>query len=1063
MSLPQRACLTACPESLPPPAWYAPIAAREGRGLTVENVRGLAGIAAARAEHRGQFFTPAPVARWMWQIVEADIDATLAKAGSGDRVALIDTSAGSGRLLQFADPKKHTLAVIEPDGPLLDTFLNAAKLGGFTVDSHTGGLEEVAPSGFGLALINPPYSLTLQNPHLTPFACTCHGPYGPNTSTLSHEYAVAQALDAAAAGVAVLPLDFAQSLAFGAHASRRVRGLYTLPRDAFAQAGADVRTALVVWGKGSATHAPFRRTLAWGDTPAAEHGLGIFTEGAKRPSELRPKYIDHGVDRIGLPVTGQTHVQVAHAGRRLLLRFSCGLVKARVLNALLRRSVVALNENRPRRPHGTKFAGQGVFDLALWHTAPDGALGQLRTLCNTIADNGGVADVHPGLTGYLRNKARRYAIEATPFRRFQLTESAGLNAQPQPVTCRLGFQWDASVWASPFIRPGTILAAHVNPDEPDAVIVTRGDAAKTFLREAFEIHFESVGDTGKSWNQTDAGVAARYATEAAQLRQRMRAHGLDSTLWGYQAIDLVELMLKRRAIGGLEQAYGKTYLAFALALMRRGSRPSLIVTEPYLLKEFQQAARDLGLADDAWKIIRSTKDTDTLAGINVTTYPRIRAEARRHRAGISLGRYLRRRFSSLVIDEAESLSNPDSDQSRALRDLCATEVYGLTGTPIANYCRGLLPLLQFFGGDGTPTQPFGRRRGFFDPVLLKTCDYARRGPDLFRERHVITEWTTREFDEELQKGGKREIPKVGNPAQLRAWIAPWILRRVKTEPELAPHHAVQKPVIEAVPVSFTDAHLSYYLDVCDDFAAQYRAMKRESKEKGRAMNMAVLLRRVEAVVTAANQPWKGVENFAPHAGECRKITAALSIVREWTDAGRKVLLFTRSPSSVRKLVACIQKHGIRVLGLSGNVAPDRRGELIEQHIKNGDTQVLVITYGAGKRGINLPQASGVLFYEHSWTSRDEDQAVARVLRSAQTRNVDARVLEFEGSIDEYMGQLCKMKRDSAAVVLDGAVGEHQNDAFQSIDAMLHAFVNNLIARKGVSSRHTLKEVLRNAA
>lgn len=1045
-------------------SWYACVAEIEGRGLTVANLGGLAGLAFARKEHIGQFFTPAPIVRWMWEIIETEMDNALS-AAPDSRVSLLDTSAGSGRLLQFANPEKHTLAVIEPDLRVLDPFLDAASAAGFKVDFYAGGLEDVRPADFSVALINPPYSLTLQTPHLVAHPCTCHGPYGPNTSTRSHEYAVAQAMAAAAAGVAVLPFGFAEALVFGPGADPRFRGIYTLPHDAFAQAGARVRTALVIWGKSPAGSAPFRRSLSWGDLPEPEHGLGIFTERERQPAplSLRAHQIERGVDHIGMAVTGDARVRVNHAGRRLVLAFDCGLVKARVLNALLRRPVKPLAESQARRPEVTRHAGQGVFDLDLWHTAPDGALAQLQVLCNLIGDNGGIAQVDPGLPGYLARAAKRRLRDAVPFRRFAQIPKLDLGTTAQATTCIKGIQWDARVWGSPVIRPGTVLESRIDPQNADRVLVRRGDTEQTLARDVFDLHF-AISDTAElEWRQTEPGLAHAFPQQAAQLRRRLQQEGLATRLWGYQQTDLMELLLKGRGIGGMEQGYGKTYLAFALAKMRRGRRPALIVTEPYLLNEFRQAARDLGLADSEWKIIRNTEDAESPAGINVTTYPRIRAYARRRHAGCSLGKYLRRRFSTLIVDEGESLSNPDSRQSRALRDLCATEVYALTGTPIANYTRGLLPLLQFIAGDGTSAQPYGRRRAYFDPVLLKTNDYARRGTDVFRERHVVMEWTTREFAEELRQGGKREIPKVNNPELLRAWIAPWILRRVKAEPELAPHHAIAKPDLEPVPVSFADAHLLHYLTVADDFAQAYRAMKRDSLESGKRLNMTILLRRLEAVIMAANQPWRAIERFGSYHGECRKVTKAVALIGRWIKEDRKVLVFTRSPGTVAKLVEALEAEGIQALGLSGTTAPEERGAQIDARIKKGDTPVLIITYGAGKRGINLPQASAVLLYEHSWTARDEDQAMQRVVRSAQSRTVEARVLEFEGSIDTYMANLVAMKRDSAAVVLDAAEGERQDDEFESIDAVLFRFVESLKESRGVADRAQLKEVLRNAA
>ncbi|MFP3740631.1 hypothetical protein, partial [Burkholderia sp. SIMBA_019] len=84
----------------------------------------------------------------------------------------------------------------------------------------------------------------LESPHLQPFGCTTWGRFGPNSSALSHEYALGQALEAAQVVVALLPTSFVDRFVNvldhrDAHstAAQRVVGIFDLPPSAFREEG----------------------------------------------------------------------------------------------------------------------------------------------------------------------------------------------------------------------------------------------------------------------------------------------------------------------------------------------------------------------------------------------------------------------------------------------------------------------------------------------------------------------------------------------------------------------------------------------------------------------------------------------------------------------------------------------------------------------------------------------------------------------------------------------------------------------------------------------------------
>src|SRR5690625_218939 len=145
-------------------SWVSPLQGKRSRGSSAPRPGGLAGLAKARAQHHGQFWTPDAAAALVWRVAQQ------AMSGVDRPVHLIDTSAGIGRLLQFADPARHTVAGIDIDGEAIEGLASAAEAAGFSADFLCAGVEEVAPSGFDVALINPPFGLTLSSPVLEPYS-----------------------------------------------------------------------------------------------------------------------------------------------------------------------------------------------------------------------------------------------------------------------------------------------------------------------------------------------------------------------------------------------------------------------------------------------------------------------------------------------------------------------------------------------------------------------------------------------------------------------------------------------------------------------------------------------------------------------------------------------------------------------------------------------------------------------------------------------------------------------------------------------------------------------------
>lgn len=314
-------------------SWYQSLRHRHGRGTQMRRAASLAELHVMRAAHQGQFFTPNEVARTVWSLLEPVLTAPCDR-----ELHLFDNSIGTGRLLQFADPMRHTLSGVDTDAESVAALAEAATAAGFTSDLVTASMADVRPRprSYDIGLINPPFSLTLQSPHLVPYGCTTWGLYGRNTSALSHAYALHQALDACDIVVAVLFRSYARSLLLEAGPRSRLVALLHLPAGSFESANAQVDTSIAVFDRAIR---PDRTVIEQGllrGKPLPRLPLERSTRDKEHP-RLRQRFIEDEGPTIHTPVTGNAQVRIAHCGRKLILKFSCGLVQAKVLNAVLQR------------------------------------------------------------------------------------------------------------------------------------------------------------------------------------------------------------------------------------------------------------------------------------------------------------------------------------------------------------------------------------------------------------------------------------------------------------------------------------------------------------------------------------------------------------------------------------------------------------------------------------------------------------------------------------------------------------------------------------------------------
>ncbi|KAF1811495.1 hypothetical protein P152DRAFT_58042 [Eremomyces bilateralis CBS 781.70] len=127
----------------------------------------------------------------------------------------------------------------------------------------------------------------------------------------------------------------------------------------------------------------------------------------------------------------------------------------------------------------------------------------------------------------------------------------------------------------------------------------------------------------------------------------------------------------------------------------------------------------------------------------------------------------------------------------------------------------------------------------------------------------------------------------------------------------------------------------------------------------------------------------------------------------------KSVVFTYWTSHMDLISFALQDKGIPFVRLDGSMSRKKRGDAIQEFQDDPSIEVFLISISAGGVGLNLTAACRVYVMEPQFNPAAETQAVERVHRLGQTREVVITHFIIKGSIEENILKLAETKRDLA--------------------------------------------------
>ncbi|MDX3193566.1 DEAD/DEAH box helicase [Streptomyces sp. MN03-5084-2B] len=323
----------------------------------------------------------------------------------------------------------------------------------------------------------------------------------------------------------------------------------------------------------------------------------------------------------------------------------------------------------------------------------------------------------------------------------------------------------------------------------------------------------------------------------------------------------------------------------------------------------------------------------------------------------------------IAADEAQHVKNPLSATAKELRKIPAQAKVALTGTPVENRLTELWSIVDWT-----------------TPGLLGPLDRFRR---------TVARPIERDRDKAVTE-------------RLAATVRPFLLRRRKTDPDIAP---------ELPPKTETDRFVPLTAEQTTLYEAVVRENLAEIREKQGVERRGQVLRLLTELKQICNHPAQFLKE--PHGaltGRSGKLAAFEELLDVILDEGESVLVFSQYVQLCRLLERRLKDRGLPTELLSGDSSPAKRQDMVDR-FQAGEIPVFLLSLKAGGVGLNLTRATHVIHYDRWWNPAVEDQATDRAYRIGQDKPVQVHRLIAEGTLEERIAQVLEKKRGLAESIV----------------------------------------------
>ncbi|EGT3600601.1 SNF2-related protein [Clostridium perfringens] len=321
-------------------------------------------------------------------------------------------------------------------------------------------------------------------------------------------------------------------------------------------------------------------------------------------------------------------------------------------------------------------------------------------------------------------------------------------------------------------------------------------------------------------------------------------------------------------------------------------------------------------------------------------------------------------FDYCIIDEAQNIKNPAAQATLSVKNIKSRCNIALTGTPIENNLMELWSIFDFV----MPGYLFTKER--------------------FRERFILDE---------------------SNLSELKSLITPFILRRLKEDVLSELPEKLEKKYLVEMKGKQKQLY-SFYVKAIKNQLNENKSSEKSGRDK---INLFAYLTKLREICL---DPSLVVPDYT---GGSSKLTVVKEIVKDASESGKKILLFSQFTSVLKKIEEDFKKEEISYLYLDGGTSAKDRLERVKKFNEDSNIKVFLISLKAGGVGLNLTSASMVIHFDPWWNPAVEDQATDRAHRFGQENKVKVIKLVAKDTIEEKIVLMQEDKRELIQSLMDG--------------------------------------------
>ena len=493
--------------------------------------------------------------------------------------------------------------------------------------------------------------------------------------------------------------------------------------------------------------------------------------------------------------------------------------------------------------------------------------------------------------------------------------------------------------------------------------------------DGFDVEDSAAPDWREAAERRNGDTSARFEpVDLGKLENILRPYQKQGVYWMrfLEKSGLCGLLADEMGLGKTLQTL--TWLSLARTAPDARDMPALVVCPTSLVENWAREAEKFvpwmkTLVVSGPDRAKSFADIPS-ADIVVTSYALLQRDIE--------DAYSDKRFSAIVLDEAQHIKNRRTRNAKAAKQLDGIQKLVLTGTPVENSVADVWSIFDFLMPDYL---------GDYETFKCDTEDPIAEGGE-----------------------GARAAQE-----KLRRKLHPFILRRLK------------KDVAKDLPDKIIRIHYSpmtpsqqrAYNALLGEVRSKVGDMvKQKGFKKSRFEILALLmrLRQVSCHLGLLEEARRGEYGKFDPADASGKVDSFMELLDEAIDAGHRVLVFSQFVKMLSILREELEARGIKYCYLDGSTK--NRLDECKRFNTSPDIPLFLISLHAGGTGLNLTGADMVVHFDPWWNPAVEDQATDRAHRIGQKKTVYVVKMIASGSVEERVLALQKKKQ----LVIQATIG-----------------------------------------